>query len=218
MLGSFVLNGAVSGMQIQSSSGEPLIETVSNNGFTLTQGFQQPFDRDAIVPNIEITYLQCVEQYRIFITGITGCVNASAASYTWNNIPALNEYFTTEDSIHLVISGGGSCLWTADILIDPNSVVQQPCEPEFFNYISPNGDGDNDTWQILYIDALQFLNNSVTIINRWGVEVWSAENYDNTTVVWNGLDESGNALPDGTYFYVARINDTFYEGYIDLQR
>ena len=48
---------------------------------------------------------------------------------------------------------------------------------EFYNGFSPNGDGKNDYWEIPMLEF--YPNNTVTIINRWGVEVWKQDDYDN---------------------------------------
>ena len=66
-----------------------------------------------------------------------------------------------------------------------------------FNGVSPDGDGLNDYWHIENIDKLPDAQpNKVTIFNRWGDSLWSANNYDNVTNVFTGGD-----LPAGTYFY-----------------
>ncbi len=86
----------------------------------------------------------------------------------------------------------------------------------FYNGITPNGDGHNDTWVIDNIEL--YSNNSVTIFNRWGIEVWKADNYNNTTVVWQGLNNSGQPLPDATYFYIVKVNGATYKGWVQLTR
>jgi len=71
-----------------------------------------------------------------------------------------------------------------------------------FNALSPNNDGKNESLIIQYIDVLPTTQeNTVTIYNRWGDEVWQGDNYDNTTVVFSGKSKSNNDLPTGIYFY-----------------
>ncbi|CAA0205274.1 Protein of unknown function precursor containing a C-terminal secretion signal. Putative adhesin [Tenacibaculum maritimum] len=76
-----------------------------------------------------------------------------------------------------------------------------------YNELTPNGDGDNDTF---YIDAInKYPNNSLEIYNRWGNLVYSKKGYDNT---FEGISNGrvniseGSKLPAGTYFYVLDLS------------
>ncbi len=72
-----------------------------------------------------------------------------------------------------------------------------------YNYLTPNGDYHNDDW---IIDNIQFWpENEVLIFNRWGDRIRSFAHYDNTTTVWNGTNEQGDPVPDGTYFYIVKV-------------
>jgi gliding motility-associated-like protein len=69
--------------------------------------------------------------------------------------------------------------------------------------ISPNGDGINDklvfSWLDRYSPAL------LRVFNRWGNNVFESESYDNS---WNGtMRESGEGLPDGSYFYLLKLSN-----------
>ncbi|MQP63663.1 T9SS type B sorting domain-containing protein, partial [Flavobacterium sp. LMO6] len=77
--------------------------------------------------------------------------------------------------------------------------------------ISPNNDGDNDTWDLsnLNIEKAQ-------IFNRYGMEVYSQNNYTNQ---WDGTTDSGDELPSATYYYVLTfINGTVKTGWVYLNR
>ena len=63
--------------------------------------------------------------------------------------------------------------------------------------LTPNGDGDNDTWDIIEIN--RFSGTKVRVYNRWGNEVFSSDNYNND---WAGTGPNGNTLPSGSYYYV----------------
>ncbi len=71
-----------------------------------------------------------------------------------------------------------------------------------YNGISPNGDTKNDTFQIVGINS--FSDNSLSIVNRWGVEVFNVSNYQND---FEGKSrgritiKENEKLPSGTYFY-----------------
>jgi gliding motility-associated-like protein len=92
---------------------------------------------------------------------------------------------------------------------------------EIYNGISPNGDEQNEIFLIRYIDLLpETQNNNVTIFNRWGSKVFEVADYNNSTKVFRGLNDSGNELPSGTYFYKieftsGRKSET---GYLSLKR
>lgn len=65
------------------------------------------------------------------------------------------------------------------------------------NFITPNDDGFNDYFDLS--DLNPEMDCYLSIINRWGSEVYFEDNYDNR---WNGIDRGGEALPDGTYYYI----------------
>jgi gliding motility-associated-like protein len=71
-----------------------------------------------------------------------------------------------------------------------------------YNAVSPNGDSKNEIFRLEYIDLIpETQNNKVTIYNRWGSKVFEVENYNNNDRVFKGLNDNGNELPSGTYFY-----------------
>ncbi|MGV3641120.1 MAG: ice-binding family protein [Adhaeribacter sp.] len=81
------------------------------------------------------------------------------------------------------------------------------------NVFSPNGDGVNDTWEILNIQ--NYPDNDLVIINRWGNEVYRRKGYRNQ---WDG-----GQLSAGTYFYVLKMKvcDGSYKtqkGYVMIMR
>jgi gliding motility-associated-like protein/uncharacterized repeat protein (TIGR01451 family) len=82
---------------------------------------------------------------------------------------------------------------------------------------SPNGDGVHDNF---YIRGLTRLTADVLIYNRWGNLVYQQRNYQNN---WNGHSNTGlrvnSELPDGTYYYIIKLNDNRkFAGYLTLAR
>ena len=73
------------------------------------------------------------------------------------------------------------------------------------NAITPNGDGKNDLLIIdeLIFDALDFPRSELIIFNRWGDIVFNASPYNND---WGGKSNGGVDLPEGTYYYVLRLD------------
>lgn len=98
--------------------------------------------------------------------------------------------------------------------------AEKPNDLIIYNGISPGGDQYNATWQIKNIDALpETRNNTVTLYNRWGDEVYRATNYNNVTTVFNGIGKNGNELPSGTYFYkIVFAGHPTKTGYLILKR
>jgi gliding motility-associated-like protein len=71
------------------------------------------------------------------------------------------------------------------------------------NVITPNGDGLNDK---LIIDCIEsYPDNSIQFFTRWGDRVRTYDRYDNKDVAWDGKNERGEPLPDGTYYYVLTV-------------
>lgn len=73
------------------------------------------------------------------------------------------------------------------------------------NGITPNGDGLNEE---LIFDQLRdnpdlYPNNELIIFNRWNDQVFRAAPYLNN---WRGVNQSGQELPQGTYYYILRLN------------
>lgn len=83
------------------------------------------------------------------------------------------------------------------------------------NGVTPNNDGTNDSWDIPFI--WYFENNYVKIFNRWSNLVYKKQNYQGD---WKGTNQSGNPLPDGTYYYVLDLGNGRepYTGFIIVHR
>lgn len=60
------------------------------------------------------------------------------------------------------------------------------------NVFTPNGDGRNDVFEIVGIEGFDRV--EITVVNRWGNEVYRNNNYRNN---WDG-----QGLNEGTYYYV----------------
>lgn len=139
-------------------------------------------------------------------------------TYDWQYV-ATND-FPMGDSVYtLVPPSTASGQYAIRILTDPDpdgyvsesnwvtySIGTPPPPPvieaspiDIPNVFSPNGDGLNDQWTIENIGTWH--TRPVSIFNRWGTVVWSTNQYDNNRP-FEGKDNQGNDLPDGTYFYV----------------
>lgn len=84
------------------------------------------------------------------------------------------------------------------------------------NVITPNGDGINDSFIIPCLETNAFPNNTLSIFNQWGDEIFLASPYQND---WQGT-YAGEELPVGTYFYILSFgeNEKVEDGFIQLER
>jgi len=65
---------------------------------------------------------------------------------------------------------------------------------------TPDGDGVNDFWEILYLDE-RYPNNQVFVYNRWGNLVYESVKGDYASQKWDGT-YNGEEQAIGSYFYV----------------
>ena len=209
--------GTVGGVELYYNIGEPIVSTVNNNFYAITQGFLQP----DIVGNfaLSVTPLfqneSCLNKKDGFMSLLlkTAPSNASQILYVWSPAsicPAQN--CTSIDSL-----SPGSYSVTVKALNSSNVVLDsvsfnytvlastEPCLITIFNGFTPDGDGLNDNWVIGNIE--NFPNNTVSIFNRWGNKVWNTSNYDNITNFWDGKNQNGATLTSGTYFYIIEIDN-----------
>ena len=83
-----------------------------------------------------------------------------------------------------------------------------------YNVITPDGNGQNDTWKITNIET--FEGADIYVYDRWGGEVLSVKGYQND---WEGVSGT-DQLPDGTYYYVIKAieTDKVYKGSLTVLR
>lgn len=77
------------------------------------------------------------------------------------------------------------------------------------NVFTPNGDGNNEFFEI---QNGQYFENTLSVFNRWGQEVFETKNYRNG---WRATD-----LPDGTYYYIFTTtkDGKEYTGHVTILR
>ena len=68
------------------------------------------------------------------------------------------------------------------------------------NFVSPNGDGYNDFWEIRGIEVTP--NATIQIFDRYG-KIFVDTNFDGN-YVWDGK-YNGSAMPSGDYWYIMEI-------------
>jgi gliding motility-associated-like protein len=90
----------------------------------------------------------------------------------------------------VTISATGVCPFTGSVEIDGTHCGIP-------KGVSPNDDGDNDTWDLSGFDI-----ETVQIFNRYGMEVYDKAHYVSE---WHGQDKRGHDLPDATYYYLVKL-------------
>jgi len=129
-------------------------------------------------------------------SAILSVMGGSVPTWSSNVVPNVNvvaPLTATTYTYGAVDINGCSSVITFTVGIDEN------CNVIIYNGFTPNGDGINDFWVIDNID--KYTNNKVFIYNRWGNEIFSTSNYNNTTNVWDGK-ANGQVITSGTYFFV----------------
>jgi len=213
----FALQVQGNGM-LTSTVGQVETSTLQGTNQFITQGFEQPNGYSLLFAEFEISLNLCTNLYDVKITSISSCQANDTVSYFWNGIEGTAEATGLPPQTTIHISSIYGCVYHGFFNFEEMEAIEIPCDLNFYNFISPNDDGDNDKWKILNITADKYTSNQVIIYNRWGAEVWKGDNYDNQMVVWHGNSQDGSPLPDGTYFYVVKSNAQEFNGYIELQR
>jgi hypothetical protein len=104
------------------------------------------------------------------------------------------------------------------VSIDTATINFYFCDIEVPNVFTPNNDGSNDYFQLLFFGGIKTFN--CTILNRWGQVI---REYDNPAFMWDGKDEAGDDVVEGVYFYIAKAvsnggNEIMKHGNVTLVR
>lgn len=119
------------------------------------------------------------------------------------NPPYIQEYTIKAHSLL-------GCEAQAKTTIYPESRLYIP------NIFTPNGDGQNDTWEIANIKT--FTTSEIIIYNRWGEVVFYSKGYEKP---FDGKYNGGQELPSGVYAYsilAEGLEKQVYKGSLTLIR
>ena len=104
-------------------------------------------------------------------------------------------------------------------LSDPICIDNCP-NYELPNTFTPNGDGINDTFRAFdqpngrcprFVESVE-----MQVFNRWGgSEIFTFDTREqsepNFFIDWDGRDENGNELPEGTYYYIVKVRFNVFD-------
>lgn len=131
--------------------------------------------------------------------GIATVVDNNTISYTVFSLKAQTEQFTYKicSSTCPDLCSTGTITVEIEVPEDGSLLDNQP------NVITPNGDGLNEQLIFDLLDISAYPDNDIIIFNRWGNIVFEASPYQND---WGGNGSNGKELPQGTYFYILRLD------------
>lgn len=94
----------------------------------------------------------------------------------------------------------------ADTIVKPISAISDSFEDiKLANVFTPNDDAYNNCFKVIGF-SLNCDKGEVYIYNRWGENIYHSKNL---TDCWNGrVENTGEPLPSGTYFYIINIEET----------
>jgi gliding motility-associated-like protein len=178
---------------------------VANTHYVVTATLGQCTATDDVNVNVEQAILLNAGTDKILIIGDRTQLNATATGGNINSIlwapplglsatnifnPMANP--TTTTLYTLTVGNDRGCTASDDLLV---TVI--PYCVKVKNAFTPNGDGNNDLWQV-YGDYGCLKNVSLFVFNRYGNKVYESRDYRNN---WDGT-YSGKPLPDATYYAV----------------
>ncbi len=146
--------------------------------------------------------------------GISGSINVSATgsipfSYQWSNgsnTQNLLNVSTGNYGVTVTDANGCSSGANFDLQDGEGDCLIVPTG------FSPNGDNENDTWNIIGIE--QFTKNQVQVFNRWGQTVFESKG---TAVNWNG-SYNDKLLPIADYYFVVDLgNGQVFNGTLTIK-
>ncbi len=190
-------NSGQTGSSISNiGAGTYLVTTTDANGCqdTLSESISEPA---ALVIEEIITHPTCADSYdgavEISVSGGT-----PGYSIQWSNgsTGPLTEKLDP-GTISVEIRDENQCLENESYTL----VAEQELCITVYEVITPNGDGENDTWVIEGIEL--YPNTTVQVYDRWGRRVYYSNGYPRP---WDGTHD-GKALPMDSYHYIINLNN-----------
>lgn len=103
-------------------------------------------------------------------------------------------------TIYLEVTNSAGCLDldSLTLIVTTNEDAGKALLDQAWNYFSPGSGGLNNTWDITSITS-DYATCRIDIMNRWGSIIFNEEDFNG---VWDGRNNGGQELPDGTYYYI----------------
>jgi gliding motility-associated-like protein len=135
---------------------------------------------------------------------LEGKINAPNITYRWSPAAGLNSATVLNPTLRAVNNqtytltaiGQGGCTDSDSTTVSIMRAVNVP------NAFSPNGDGQNDTWDLR--NLADYPSSTIEVFSRYGQSVFlSIGRY---TKSWDGTFK-GSVLPAGTYYYIIDLKN-----------
>ena len=110
-----------------------------------------------------------------------------------------------DDTFCYQICDNGEPVKCSDTLVYIHVKPPNITDLTIYNILTPNADGNNDVWMIRGIE--DYPDNTVLIFNRWGDKIREYTGYNNNSRAWDGKNDNGKLVPDGTYFYILEVKN-----------
>jgi gliding motility-associated-like protein len=181
--------------------------TLQDSVCNFTETFQLTFVADPYTTILDTTL--CIGETQV----LAALVQPQNVSYLWSTGETTSAISVTETGEYIV-STTNMC----GVSIDTATINFYFCDIEVPNVFTPNNDGSNDYFQLLFFGGIKTFN--CTILNRWGQVI---REYDNPAFMWDGKDEAGDDVLEGVYFYIAKAvsnggNEIMKHGNVTLVR
>ena len=176
--------------------------TVTANGGPFACPYTEGFTIDPItvILNHDDAIVDC--EYDIPLEGIIIIVNPDGGtpnySFLWSTGDTIDRI---KDNLHpgkyyVSVFDNNGCQLDTSIII---SALGPDCIPNVF---TPNNSGTNNVWELE--NAFLYKESTITIYGRFGKKVYESVGYDTP---WDGTNNKGRAVPDGTYFYIINLGN-----------
>ena len=165
-----------------------------------------------IIPEVNVELrAECLgSNFTITALPVSGSFNPLTATYEWSGPNGYTFGPTTSPSVVVTATGTYTSTVTYNGCSHVNTQVVNSTTCTMQKGISPNGDGNNEEFLLADVKSL-------SIFNRYGSKVYNhGLNYTNQ---WHGQTNGGDALPDGTYYYViTRTSGETITGWIYINK
>ena len=139
---------------------------------------------------------------------VTLTAPSGLASYNWNGQDGTATFIVDNaETITLTVTDAHGCQAVQEI-----QVIDECPDIKIPNTFTPNGDGINDTWDIIGLEYDP--TTIVKVFSRYGNKVYESKGYGKP---WNG-EYVGRKLTTGTYYYIitAKSGKQTYSGYLTI--